>query len=80
MGRFIINEVDTCDDKLGSNFTDEMFYSIVWLIEGLSMGVLMLFHCLNFSGGSLLKTRKRTPEDEQLYATIMPQEYHFFTS
>ena len=47
---------------------------IVWLFEGLSMGVLMAFHWVNFKHGSLLSIHK-----EGEYASIMPGEYHFFT-
>ena len=40
-----------------SLFTYEMVEGLVWLLEGLSMGVLMLFHYVNFKEGSLLKTK-----------------------
>ena len=56
-------------------FGFEMILVIILLIEGLSMGVLMAFHYVNFKNGSLLK------EDEQegsTYASIMPNEYHRF--
>ena len=40
------------------------------------MGVLMLFHCMNFKNGSLLKSQSEGAE--QPYATIMPGELHRF--
>ena len=52
-----------------------MIEIVVLLFEGASMGVLMLFHCMNFRQGSLLSSRK---EEEPQYASIMPGEYHFF--
>ena len=44
------------------------------------MGVLMIFHCINFKQGKLLRRSREGKEDEHAeYASIMPDEYHFFT-
>ena len=48
---------------------------IVWLLEGVSMGILMVFHFKNFKHGSLLAS-----QDEPSYATVRLSEYHRFTS
>ena len=40
------------------------------------MGVLMLFHCVNFKIGGFFSSQEET---EPSYASIMPGEYHFFT-
>ena len=37
------------------------------------MGVLMIFHIINFKRGSSILSSKDEP-----YASIMPGEYHFF--
>ena len=77
IGRFILNVYDSCAGQgIGSKFVQDITYVTVYLVEGASMGVLMLFHCQNFRQGSLFSTRKKvTPE----YASIMLGEYHFFT-
>ena len=51
-----------------------MIYIVVFMFEGVSMGVLMVFHWVNFKHGSLFSSHK-----EGEYASIMPGEYHFFT-
>ena len=76
IGRFVLNEYDSCGKKIGSHFAAEMTYASVYLFEGASMGVLMLYHCLNFKQGRLLKSQ--ADQDPQ-YVSIMPGEYHFFT-
>ena len=55
VGRFVLNEYDFCGEGFGSAFATEMIEIVVLLFEGASMGVLMLFHCINFKQGSLLK-------------------------
>ena len=51
---------------------------LVVLFEGLSLGVLMLFLCLNFEHVSLFASKQK--EKEQVpYIAIMPGEYHFFS-
>ena len=50
---------------------------VVILFEGLSMGVLMVFHCMNFKHGGLLKSGEDA--EEQPYASIKPGELHYFT-
>ena len=51
-GRFFINTYDYCG-QIEPDFTYVMTYIIVYLLEGASIGVLMLFHFLNFKNGSL---------------------------
>ena len=53
-----------------------MAFVIVYLLEGVSMGVLMAFHCYNFKSGSLLASQR---DKEPSYASIKLGEYHFFT-
>ena len=48
---------------------------LIFLFEGLSLGVLMLFHCINFQQGNLFASRQR--EEEASFIAIMPGEYHF---
>ena len=48
VGRFFINDFDSCGVKIGSSFAQEMTFVTVWLLEGASMGVLMAFHFVNF--------------------------------
>ena len=47
------------------------------MAEGVSMGVLMVFHFKNFKQGSLFKSRKEVKEDPT-YASVMLGEYHRF--
>ena len=76
IGRFILNVYDSCAGQgIGSKFVQDITYVTVYLVEGASMGVLMLFHCKNFSQGSLFKSHG---EEVAPYASIMPGEYHFF--
>ena len=77
IGRYVMNVCDFCGDGLGSEFDQLMIQIIVYFFEGASMGVLMLFHCKNFSEGSLFKTRR---EEETPYASIMPDEYYRFAT
>ena len=49
LGRYFLNEYGSgCDDEVWSLYTIEMSWFIVLFFEGASMGVLMLFHCMNF--------------------------------
>ena len=47
----------------------------VYMLEGVSMGVLMIFHLKNFSQGSLLSSQDN---EERPYASIFLGEYHRF--
>ena len=49
-GRFFVNDLDTCRnfEFVDSFYTREMILFIFYFIEGLSIGVLMLFHFENF--------------------------------
>ena len=63
-----------CDDaEVWSLYMIEMSWFIVLFFEGASMGVLMIFHCMNFKLFS-------SQDKEDLYASIMPGEYILFTS
>ena len=62
-----------------SHFEYEMTLVIIFLFEGLSLGVLMLFHCINFKQGNLFSSKQREEEDEVSFIAIMPGEYHFFS-
>ena len=53
-GRFIIDNRMVCADGYRSFFFIEMVACSVYLIEGASMGVLMIFHWMNFEGGTLM--------------------------
>ena len=48
VGRFIDNDFMQCGTWLGSFYTYEIVNDLVYLFEGLSMGVMMLFHWKNF--------------------------------
>ena len=73
IGRFFINEYDSdaCGKPIGSDFDYLMTLISVWLLEGLSMGVLMIFHLRNFKYGSLFSSRKK----ERPYASIKLREF-----
>ena len=53
-----------------------MFGSSVVLLEGASMGALMIYHLINFNGGSLFTSRE--DEEELAYISIMLGEYYRF--
>ena len=53
-GRFIINNRMVCATGYRSTFFIEMVWFSVFFIEGASMGVLMIFHLLNFEEGTLM--------------------------
>ena len=76
IGRFIINEYDTCGENMDRSFFFlEMTLNIVYLFEGVSMGVLMAFHFFNFkTSRSILSLKGQEP-----YASIMPSEYNFLS-
>ena len=48
IGRYFLNVYDTFGDGIGSSFAQEITYIIVYMFEGASMGVLMMFHLVNF--------------------------------
>lgn len=75
VGRFVLNEYEYCTETNREGFAD---YSIiiVFLFEGVSMGVLMAFHWINFKTGSLFSSND---DKEPSYASIMKEEYHFFS-
>ena len=76
MARFILNEYQFCGQQAGVKFASYMTEEIVWLFEGVSMGMLMIFHFVNFKQGTLLsKTATELPE-----VLIMPEEFHLFTN
>ena len=56
IGRFVINEYEKCDGRIGSTFPELMIFVTVYILEGASMGVLMIFHLKNFQHGSLFKS------------------------
>ena len=75
IGRTIDIENGTCGDEmaLAEKFGYETAWASVFLLEGVSMGVLMGFHYVNFRSGSLL-AKDLAPK----YASIKMGEYHFF--
>ena len=77
IGRFVLNTYIDCEVN-ESPFVLQMTVVSVFLLEGSSMGVLMLFHCINFKHGSLLASKRRKERDVS-YIAIMPGEYHFFS-
>ena len=80
IGRFLLNtRIYDCGVEHVSFTVFEILMScvLIFLFEGLSMGVLMMFHCINFKRGSLLASKKQ--EGEVACITIMPGEYHFFS-
>ena len=52
--RFYANIFVYCNDSNPDAFIDEMFSVSIYLIEGTSMGVLMIYHLINFEGGTLM--------------------------
>ena len=56
VGRFLLNVFeDSCRrEASGSIYVQLMTQIIVYLLEGVSLGVLMLFHLINFKHGSLM--------------------------
>ena len=48
---------------------------IVFLFEGTSMGVMMLFHSINFQQGRLLTSKD---EAKKPYTMISHKEFYFF--
>ena len=70
-GRFYLNVSDKCGEVVTTDqFAIQMVYVIVYLLEGASMGVLMMFHIVNFKNGSLL-----TSSEELTYASISLDEF-----
>ena len=55
ISRCLLSIYGYCNGGDGKLFSFEMILAIIFLIEGLSMGVLMAFHYVNFKNGSLLK-------------------------
>ena len=53
-GRAFMNEKEICGDVFDNYFLREIVEAVVYLIEALSMGVLMYFHLINFKSGKLL--------------------------
>ena len=51
MGRYIMNNHLECGFT-GKDFTPKFFAASVYLFEGTSMGVMMLFHFMNFKKGN----------------------------
>lgn len=50
IGRFVTNEYVSCEEGFnGNRFGLGLTYVTVYFIEGASMGVLMMFHYMNFS-------------------------------
>ena len=49
-GRFFVNDLDTCEnfEFVDSFYAREMILFVFYLLEGLSIGVLMMFHYENF--------------------------------
>ena len=50
IGRYVANEYISCEEGFNGNmFVYGLTYVTVYFIEGASMGVLMMFHYMNFS-------------------------------
>ena len=76
IGRGFYNVYNSGGDGFGGSvFAAQMVEFTIYLFEGASMGVLMVFHCINFSNGRLF-TQKEV--EEPSYASVMPGEYHRF--
>ena len=71
IGRFYLDVFVACGEP---TFAAEMDCTVVWAFEGASMGVLMLFHMVNFKTGTLLSIGQLEPP----YATVRLGEYHRF--
>ena len=74
IGRFALDKkYDGCIEISGDGFVSRLMFLFVYLFEGVSLGVLMVFHLINF------KYRSRTLTSEQPYISIFPGEYYYFT-
>ena len=59
IGRGFYNVYNSGGDGFGGSvFAAQMVEFTIYLFEGASMGVLMVFHCINFSNGRLFTRRK----------------------
>ena len=78
IGRFMVDVIvkPQCADDLVGSFSDRMLTMAVWLLEGVSMGTLMIFHWKNFQSGSLFSSKTA---DEPEFASINNKEFYFFT-
>ena len=72
-GRFYLYEFVYYKESI--EFAQEIEGVVVWLFEGVSMGVLMAFHFVNFR-----LSRSLLSDKEPEYASIMPDEYHRFAT
>ena len=57
LGRYIFNVYLECDFEWKHYFNNFVSLMLVYLLEGLSMGVLMLFHLINFKQGEPILSR-----------------------
>ena len=73
IGRFLLNQHGFCGSGNWTPFAYEMTKVIVYLVEGASMGVLMIFHMKNFK-----QSRSILSQQKQPYASLMPGEYYRF--
>ena len=77
IGRWFLNTHlhETCDKGFNvSEFVNEMAWNAVYFFEGMSMGVLMAFHCKSFS----TEDNMFDNDDEVSHITIDPDEYYVF--
>ena len=71
-GRFYLNEYEACSQSFKSTFVLYMVLTTVLFLEGLSLGVLLMFHRINFRHGS----RNLFSEEADVpYATIRIGSY-----
>ena len=57
MGRYIFNVYLECVFEWKNFFNNIFSLMLVYLFEGMSMGVLMLFHLINFNQGKSILSR-----------------------
>ena len=71
--RFYLDKYNSCRDITGSYFGYDMTLTVCFLLEALSMGVLMGFHFVNFKYGNLLASI-----EELKYVSVRMGELHRF--
>ena len=72
--RFFFNVFVACN---WTTFLIDILNTSVYLIEGSSMGILMIFHMKNFDGGTLMA---ETSSRLLMSGSIVNEKLHFFTS
>ena len=77
IARFYFNDFETGCNMVGSIFFATMVQVLVYLLEGVSMGVMMTFHLVNFKNGTLLSSSSLKHRSFEL---VRPEELYFFSN